>query len=442
LLKQLFLPSCKVRFSELISNCYALTKNYLDPSLEALTCALSGAVEEVESESLKSSRQSIQSFRSENRFHILEAIQESEKNVVEILPCTPLQEGLIARFLDSEQALYYNTFTLSINENVDMKKLKAAWETIVKGTDTLRTCFCATPDGYAQIVLKNVPSVWEDVSPSKNVEQVVQDRLQREATSNLHRPPVFIQSIGKTLVLGMFHAIYDGTSVGLLLEDFEKAYFGSYQPRPSQFPRVVDRILAMEKEKAAEFWRSNFKDVTGKALPGNNTKSNSGDIFLRRELSLNLGELENFSRTQGITTLATLQAAWAVVLAEHQGSKVVFGTIVSGRSIAVDGAEEIIGPMFNTLPSVVDISAPSWKDLVAKVHKFNSDAIPFHHTPLRMINKWLRIPQNRPLFDTLFVYQKGDNSEDTSKLWKVEDSKAIADVSNSDSNRFSVSNPI
>ncbi|RPA83004.1 hypothetical protein BJ508DRAFT_77443 [Ascobolus immersus RN42] len=398
-----------------------------NPSLEALTTALSSTAEEVESESLKSSRLSIQSFRSENRFHVLEALQESEENIVEILPCTPLQEGMIARFLDSEEALYYNTFTLSVNDGVDLAKLKAAWEIVVSGTDTLRTCFCATPDGYAQVVLKKVPSVWENVSASRNVDDVVAARLQREATSDLHRPPVFVQSVGKTLVLGMFHAIYDGSSVELLLQDLEKAYAGTYQPRPTQFSKVVDRILAVDKEKAAGFWRSNFKEVSGKALGENGSAGNSDDIFLRRKLSLSSDELEKFSKSQGITTLATLQAAWSAVLSEYQGSKVVFGTIVSGRSISVDGAEEIIGPMFNTLPCVVDMAAPSWKDLVASIHKFNSDVVPFHHTPLRMINKWLRIPQSRPLFDTLFVYQKGDESEGSSGLWKVEDSKAIAD---------------
>src|SRR5690606_31175292 len=101
--------------------------------------------------------------------------------------------------------------------------------------------------------------------------------------------------------------------------------------------------------------------------------------------------------------------------------------IVSGRALPLDNVEDVVGPMFNTVPFKVDIQESStWKELVQSIQTHNSECIAFHHTPLRLISKWTKC---KNLFDTLFVYQQTEERHEEEKLWEIGEDHSKADVS-------------
>ena len=95
----------------------------------------------------------------------------------------------------------------------------------------------------------------------------------------------------------------------------------------------------------------------------------------------------------------------------------LIGVVVSGRTF--EGANEILGPMFNTIPLQINAEENfSLSGLIRKCHNFNISSMPYQDTPLRDLVKWTRTPPRDLLPDSLFVFQK-ERQEDKicQQLW-------------------------
>ncbi len=61
----------------------------------------------------------------------------------------------------------------------------------------------------------------------------------------------------------------------------------------------------------------------------------------------------------GLTVNTLVQGAWSAVLAARSGRpEVCFGAMVSGRTPDVDGVEEVLGLLANTVPVRARLSGP------------------------------------------------------------------------------------
>ena len=96
------------------------------------------------------------------------------------------------------------------------------------------------------------------------------------------------------------------------------------------------------------------------------------------------------------------------------------GVVVSGRAMAHEGLQDVIGPMFNTVPcSINNLSMNATiADLIRACQKFNTDVIPYQHTPLRKIAQYMGQDINNGLFDILFVFQKIPRTKNDGNLWE------------------------
>lgn len=386
---------------------------------------------------VESVKQNLSAFANKNTFEIYEQLALGPGDIESIAPCTALQEGMIARFLDSEKPLYYNSFPMVISSPNDIDGIRKAWVQVISSTGVLRTCFCETPDGYAQVVLKNPKMQWEEISASENTVQItILDKLVKHADSNkdLHKVPLYLLVVETSertiLVLNIFHGLYDGSSLPLILEDVQMAYHGRYEPRPHQFVDIVGHLLSVDTAKARIFWEKTLAGATPCSFPEAHGVPDDGDHAVQLTSKTSITSVETICKRIGCTPQAVYQAAWASVLSGYIGLRPVFGIVVSGRSIPLENIEQTIGPLFNTIPSTLDLeNARSWEELVKEAHYFYSESIPYHHTPLRLVNKWMRATAERPLFDTLFVYQKGKaRNSKLDSLWEAADTVASADV--------------
>ncbi|KAI5788368.1 hypothetical protein EDC01DRAFT_617399 [Geopyxis carbonaria] len=386
---------------------------------------------------LQETRQKIGNFALDNLRTITQQLNVDRDSIANILQCTSLQEGMIARFLDSDKPLYFNSFPMLLKSTTDITALKKAWETVAASADILRTCFCETEDGYAQVILKNAALRWDKVElndGSEDFEEAVRQGLQRSIDSNrdLHLPPISILLITSStkvmLSLNIFHAIYDGTSLPIILNDIAKAYSGTFGVRTIQFGDVIPHLLTMQ-EGAKEFWQQNIKVSNSLPLDQLRGVSEPQDYSIEVSLSNNSAHIDDICKKLQCTAQAIFQAAWACALSTYIGRQVTLGVVVSGRSLSIEDIENVIGPTFNTIPCSVDVEAISWENIIGAIQAFNSGSIPFHNTPLRMIHKWLKRTSEQPLFDTLFVYQKGSVEEQGKEklLWELCSGSTVAD---------------
>lgn len=376
-------------------------------------------------------------------------------HVKTILPCSALQEGMILQFLNSEEPLYVTTFSFEILDERDLPHILKAWSEVFNATDILRTCFCETPDGYAQVVLHTHLRAPTDTRRcgGGDVHTLIDTRRKNICSrkpSYLLRPPLDIlvlKTNDKTLlVLDIFHALYDGNSLPLIFSDLYTAFLNAktlgdqpvLQPRPCQFSQLMEHILSCDLKQSEIFWKENLQSYRSAPFPIT-SKDTDTDHMIQHDMKLDIATLTRACKKFGCTPQAIFQAAWAAVLASYVGRVVTFGLVISGRTLPIEGAEETIGPLFNTIPCCVNLgNISSWEALVSELHRFNAGSMPYHHSPLRLIRKWLDIPSNSPVFDTLFVYQKGELKEDGSAAypWRLLDSSAELDVSVGDTMRL------
>jgi len=392
---------------------------------------------------LEAARQQIAAFVNKNSFMITETLRLQAEDIQRIFPCTSLQEGMIARFLDSETPLYFNSFPMVLDASTDVGKLHDAWKTVAQSIDMLRTCFCETPDGYAQVVLKRAPILWEEVDiNNEGFQDEVSQGLVRSVgrNRNLHYPPVSILCIHTPtrciLTLNIFHALYDGNSLSLILNYLQRVYFGEFSPRRLQFGDVATHLLSTDLKEAQKFWKENLNSSKPLRLDQLRSPPEAGvsdDYSEELKLDFASSRLDQICKQLQCTPQSIFQAAWASVLAVYGGPTVTLGLVVSGRSLPIDNIEEVIGPTFNTIPGSFDVGgAVSWEALVKVIHKYNSESLPFHHTPLRFIHKWLRRTSEQPLFDTLFTFQReAADDEKSTNLWKICPGTVVADVRDS-----------
>ncbi|TVY37427.1 Nonribosomal peptide synthetase [Lachnellula subtilissima] len=109
--------------------------------------------------------QQIAAFSQKNMVGVCQELGVESTDVECIAPCTPMQEGMIYRFLESDLALYFNKFGFRLDNGVDTEKLLSAWKRVVSQLQLMRTKFVATDDGYAQVVLKQLEVSWQDPLP-------------------------------------------------------------------------------------------------------------------------------------------------------------------------------------------------------------------------------------------------------------------------------------
>lgn len=354
-------------------------------------------------------------------------------NVEYIAPCTPLQEGMLTRTRTTgDESAYFNQFLFTLQPSVSKTHLKEAWARVVDSCPILRTSFIQTPSGSVQVALKGQPLPWtESHVMDEPIEIYIEVRHQIwvESNQDVLRSPIELEYIQgpeeHVLALRLFHAIYDAQSFGLILQrvvDEYKDTPSSYEP---SFLDVLPYGPILTHSSSRPFWETQFKSHVFQPMPKLTNEPSNSDTTISREVKAN--NLETRRIALGVTYQTILQASWLAVLQQYFTTPPTIGVVLSGRSIIFDGVENVIGPMFNTLPFRVEPSdATTWQSLVRKVHDYNTSVLDFVHTPLRDIQKWCS--HGRQLFDNLFAFDREDSSEDLgANLWSSIKSSAIAD---------------
>jgi ferricrocin synthase len=349
-----------------------------------------------------------------------------------IYPCTPLQEGMIADGINRQTSSYFVTFKLAIAESIDLVKLQTAWAEAYKSLDILRVQFIQTDDGFLQVCQSNRAIPWHENYIENDEDHL---RLISEFRSSWLRKneehllqPFSVLSLRNTrfnyLVINIFHGLYDGNSFPLLLDRVRRIYSQDSVERSPQFTSVLAHGPLSSRSDAKDFWKMRLSP-TWSSLPTKGLGKVSSGVSCSVTLPYG-GELESSRRRLNVTHQAIVQTCWSTVLQNSYGGRICVGLITSGRAIDYEGADTVIGPMFNTLLFQPEYkSQDTWTAAIRRTHDFNVAALPFQHTPLRDVMKWLAESnkQLQPL-DNIFTFQVITEVEIESTknyLWRLVD---------------------
>ncbi|KAI9088860.1 hypothetical protein DFS34DRAFT_417935 [Phlyctochytrium arcticum] len=411
------------------------------PTIQLMSTRVKGELQGVESRTAQERIELIEAFDTKYRNDLV----GDDAKVDAIYPCTPLQEAMLVETLKSDTRPYVSHIPFEIKSGVDVDRLLAAWNTVIRQNDILRTGFKSAQDGhgYVQVVHRDYLS---DITRFE-IKECTLDQLMDaqtkaivDAVETTGLPPLTItvlqdNGVVAVVLLSIHHALYDGWSLPLLLEDVAKVYENVKVLDRPQFRDFVGYIMQQEPQEAESYWTRLLTECTPSMFPANlhgykvdKTEIQSATLKeLTSECTLEM--LQEASQALNVSLQALGQAAWSLLLSMYSGeTNVMFGHVVSGRSVAVEGVTDMMGPTFNTIPVRVDLT-PSLTlgDLVKSVHAMNVESLSYQHTPLRTITKCAKASEHGvALFDTIFLYQKLDDSDEDqqAKLWTVDEGRA------------------
>ncbi|KAF2097196.1 hypothetical protein NA57DRAFT_40954 [Rhizodiscina lignyota] len=383
-----------------------------------------------------SAKQAIAIARHKYKNVVSRLLDVSASEVESIAPCTALQQGIISKSIESDQPLYFTAFRFELHPNIDLAALRGAWEKAVVSLQILRTRFVPTTEGYVQVALREVDQLWSELGlpdGHDSLEYLAERHRQWwQQNKETFRHPVEIvvarSSTKAIMALHIFHGLYDANSLALLLHlvvaEYKQQEQIDYGPA---FHEALAHGPLQTVAGAKTFWLERLQGAQGYYLPTISTDPDNAVHSM--SLSLSSGtKFEKLKRRLGVTDQALVQACWLAALRNQKQGDLTIGMVVSGRSIDFKDADRVVGPMFNTIPFCFAFEgSDTWTSVIRKCHDFNAAALPYQHTPLRDIRKWLKVPHGHALFDTLFVFQKQTEEDNYADLWKPLESEQAAD---------------
>jgi amino acid adenylation domain-containing protein len=351
-----------------------------------------------------------------------------------ILPCTPLQEAMLAT--SAGRAQYLNRMLFRVNG--DVARLRDSWNAMVTRHDILRTCFLSTDDAQwriLQVVLDQRQAPWHDFDTSQvGFEECVSQHAQAVPTAiDSMKPVVSFATIthGDEVFLSFIchHALYDGVAVERLLYEVEQHSLGLYFPPAPAYDQFLQKSLSLPPSTNS-FWRSHLDGYHPKLITHLSTQHVETGFSSHSDLGIPLPQIQNRVKELGVTLLAVTQSAWAHALGcLFRTDDICFGHVVNGRSLAVEGINELVAPCFNTIPIRMDLSRSQRNlDLMKAFQRTNAEFMEYQFTPLRRIQSLFSQHSARRLFDTLLLLQQSPRVLDQS-VWILERDDGEMDVS-------------
>jgi Non-ribosomal peptide synthetase modules and related proteins len=347
------------------------------------------------------------------------------RNVEDIYPLSPLQQGLLFHTLyapDSE--VYREQRSCSLKGNLNGSAFKQAWGQVVQRHVLLRTSFyweeLSEP---LQVVHRQVELPWEqgdwrDLSPSEQqvrLEAFLQ--ADRERGFELGQAPLMRCALMRVaedtyqFVWSFHHLLLDGWSLPLVLKEVLGCYEAYCRGRelrlesPRPYRDYIAWLQRQDLSQAEGFWR---KALQGMTAPTPLPIGRSAGVRLEREpryeeqglrFSAALtGQLQALARGQRLTLNTLVQGAWALLLSRYSGEEdVLFGVTVSGRPAGLVGVEAMVGLFINTLP--VRVQLPPQASLLPWLEQLQGQQVEreqYAYSPLAEIQGWSEVPRGVP----------------------------------------------
>ncbi|MEU1310630.1 amino acid adenylation domain-containing protein, partial [Streptomyces cinnamoneus] len=345
----------------------------------------------------------------------------------DILPLSPLQEGLLFHALYDEQGhdVYTVQVVLDLAGTVDTAALRASAATLLRRHANLRVGFLHPKQSRpVQVVARDVELPWtetdlSDLPDDERAAEAERIQIQEQARRfDLARPPLMrfrLIALGGgayRLLCTFHHLLLDGWSTSVLLGEFFELYGhrgdAAALPRVTPYREYLAWLARQDTAKAESAWQ---QALTGLDEPTRLAAGTGrGQAVVKPEqvfLDLPAGTTEALGkvlRGHELTFNTALHGAWGLVLGGLTGREdVVFGTVVAGRPPEIDGSERMVGMLINTLPVRLRVEpGATLLDLLGRVQRDHMDLMPHQHLGISDIQ---RVSGHAELFDTYVAFE-------------------------------------
>ncbi|KAK9670797.1 hypothetical protein K7432_017451, partial [Basidiobolus ranarum] len=343
----------------------------------------------------------------------------SPSDIEDVYPCTALQEALFAIGLRT-QSDYLAQRVFVCGVDVDFERLKAAWISVIMANAILRTTivFANSEKSHLnglQVVLERNIIDWQEknVGDGDDIKQVLANILEDDRKRGIETGRLLTRFTALRNGNGMsyfiwtiHHALYDGWSMDHMLNDLITAYQGQVVAIRPAYSHFINYNLQLSRSESIMYWSKVLNGVSKTFISKSTQLSKKAEAHkvITSQVHIDFSEL---TAKYDITLATIVNLAWAIVLKYHTGnSDVVFGTVNSGRSIPVNGIDQICGPCITTLPVRVNFENNlTLVEMMASMHADRLQQHRYQNIGLLEIQKECTNIVNANLFDSLLVVQ-------------------------------------
>jgi non-ribosomal peptide synthetase component F/ubiquinone/menaquinone biosynthesis C-methylase UbiE len=357
---------------------------------------------------------------------IVAGVPGGAANVQDIYPLAPLQEGILYHHLLAREGdPYLLTGQMAFADRALLERYLEAVQGVVDRHDILRTSFVwEGMSSPVQVVWRcaslSVTEIELDPAAGAATEQLARRYDPRRSRIELGQAPLMRFVVawdaehGRWLLLVQEqHLIGDHAMLEVLNTEVGMLLSGRGQELPAALPfrnHVAQARLGVNAERHEAFFREMLSDVDEPTLPyglsdvqGDGSGIEEAHRMLAPELN---ARLRAQARRLGVSLASLSHVAWGQVVARTSGrERVVFGTVLLGRTQGGAEAERAMGMFINTLPLRVDLDATGVAEGVRRMHLRLSELLEHEHAPLVLAQRCSAVAAGVPLFSALLNHR-------------------------------------
>lgn len=357
------------------------------------------------------------------------------RNVEDIYPLSPLQEGILFHILlEPGSGAYVVHLKFSIEGNFNVAAFKRAWQKIIERHPILRSSFVwEKVPKPRQIVRQQVTLAWDERDWREFTEEKQAELLQeyvgqehQRGFDPMHAPlmRMGLMRLGEDrfqFVWNYSHLLLDGWSANVVLDELSECYRATCDGREAELPvstpfrNFISWLQQQNRSDAQAFWQRTLKGFdaptqlgvedlksgpSGHRNPGYPEISGSLDPKTTREL-------QSLASRHRLTLSTFFEAAWAWLMGLYGATEdVVFGATVSGRPPHLPNVETMVGVLANTIPLRVTINGhQQLVDWLREIQNHQLEISSYEYLSLVDIKSWSEVPGSLPLFESFLVFE-------------------------------------
>jgi amino acid adenylation domain-containing protein len=345
--------------------------------------------------------------------------------VLDAYPMAETQAGMVYEMLANPHATYQNVSCYRVRDGApfDFAAFRAAVAALVERHEVLRTSFDLTAYSEAMQLVHATAELSAGHTDLRGLDAAEQRARLREhllaersalfdvTVPGLVRHHVHEVGDGEWwLTHTECHAVLDGwsqTSVVAELTDLYRRFrAGESAPHTPPAVRFADFVAleraALDSAADRDFWAGVLESHEKLELPAAWAGEDGEPVVVTVPYADLEPRLRALASAAGASLKSVLHAAHLAALAAVCGVRTFrSGLVVNGRP-EVARADEVAGMHLNTVPFAADVTAPTWRELVAGVFATETALLPHRRYPMpAMQREW---GSSAPLVDAVFVH--------------------------------------
>lgn len=294
--------------------------------------------------------------------HVDPCLDPGAGAILDVLPCTDFQTcAILDAFQNPPSRLPHWIFDLP--GDVDFPRLERSCRKLVNHYEILRTVFVQSHNSFWQVLLDRLNPPYDTFQASQDDDLTAftdsicaldRKRIRTLGSTFIRFMAVRGPSNQHRLIFRISHAQFDGFSWDSVLRTLSSIYSSDTLPSQLDFSQYIT-YLESKKPDTFAYWASRLKDTPDPSWsrPASSDRAFSTSDRLTVKATI---PMPNSHLAEGLLPASLFHAACAMVLSrQYQQDHVVFGRLVTGRSMLPGSLQNTVGPTMTEVPICVEV---------------------------------------------------------------------------------------